>query len=303
MKKILTIAMLTLAVLFSVQFPLVANAASTPSRKDGKINGCTVWITRDTPVYKSGKKVATIPKGKKLEILREKNSRFLVKYKGKKGYVDSTYVLINIKEYIPSLDIRLDMSQKNNLFNMADEKIPHVSDKRFYTSSGSKKGSEAWLRYGAAKKLLKAEKKFLKEGYSIVIYDAYRPYSVTCKIRDGFKDFLRGKSYSFKSKWFGSLGESWFLAQHASSHNYGRAIDMSLKKVKTDKLFQMPSKMHTLDKRAAYYTWVNGTSKSAKNARYLKKVMESVGFTYLKSEWWHFQDNSIPNGNVLDLKI
>lgn len=302
MRKVTRILlMVTTMILVITSTPLSASAVS---RKDGTLKGSTILITTSTYAYKSGgQRVAVIPKGTKVTAISESGKFIWITYKKKTLYIDSTYVLINIKQYIPTLDIRLDMAKKNNLFNMADEKIPNVSNKRFYTSKGSKKGTSAWLRYSVAKKLLSAQSSFRKDGYSIVIYDAYRPYSVTTSIRDGFKKWLNTKTWSFKNYWFGSLGESWFLAQNASAHNYGRAIDMSLKSIKTGKLLDMPSKMHTLDKRAAYYTWANSTSTSAKNARYLKSKMESFGFTYLQSEWWHFQVNSIPYGSVLDLKI
>ncbi len=303
-KMLLAVLVMTIGVV--AINPLAANAASKETtRKDGTLKGTTIWLTRNEVAYSSsGKKVATIKKGKKVTAIKQsKSGKILVKYGKKKLYIDSTYVLVNIKEYIPSLDIRLDMSKSENDFNMAGEKIPGVSDKRFYTSKESKAGTAAWLRFQVAQKLLKAQKAFKKDGYGIVIYDAYRPYTITCKIRDGFKKFLKNKPYSFKKKWFGQLGESWFLAQNASSHNYGRAVDMSLKVLETGRMLKMPSKMHTLDKRAAYYYWAGGTGKASKNASYMKKMMEAAGFTYLKSEWWHFQVNSIPYGNVIDLKI
>ncbi len=294
--KLLTVA--ALIIIVGLIYPSVAKAASV--RKDGTIVGTTCWITRSESGYQGSKKVVTIPKGQKLKILGEKSSKFLVNYNKKDVYISNAYVLINVKEYIPSIDLRIDMAQKENLFNMGDERIPGVSDQRFYSIETDE---AAWLRYAVATKLLSAQKAFNKDGYGIVIYDAYRPYSVTCKIRDNFKAYLKKKSSSFKSNWFGKLGESWFLAQGVSAHNYGRAVDMSLQQMEDGELLEMPSEMHTLDKRAAYYTWCNNTNKSARNAKYLKTKMESVGFTYLQSEWWHFQVNNITFGSVIDLKL
>ncbi len=282
---------------------LQAAAKSKVARKDGEVNGVKVWLTQDTQAkYKNGQTI-TLSKGKKYKAVRELSDGRLAIQKGKNTlYIDSTYVLINVKKFIPSIEVDLDLASSDNLFNMGGEDIPGVSDKQYYTTSGSEKGSACWLRYEVAKRLCKAQAAFKKDGYSIVIYDAYRPYSVTCSIRDNFSNFLSQKPWSFRS-WFGELGESWFLAQGVSSHNYGRAVDMSLRDTKTKKLLNMPSTMHTLDKRAAYDYWAYSNSKKAKNALYLKKVMESVGFTYLKSEWWHFQVNDIDFGPVIDLAI
>lgn len=282
---------------------MVAYAApsETDLAIDGEIRGCTVRTTKDmTGLLTSGEE-ASIPKDSKCTVVREEDGKFLVSYQGRSVWIGTSTVLINIADYIPSVDIQLAMAQEENLFSMADEKIEGLTNRQFYTAKGSVEGSEAWLKYEPAKKLLVAQESFLEQGYSVVIYDAYRPYSVTMEFKGAYSNFLDGKSQEFKQQWFGSLGESWFLAQKASSHNYGVAMDISLKNLSTGKVLEMPSNMHTLDIRSAYCDWSTKDTESTDNAQLLKKVMENAGFSTLKSEWWHFQDNSIKRGKVIDI--
>lgn len=246
--------------------------------------------------------VGVIPQDSRLSVVDESVGGFIADYNGNVVEISFADCLINVKDFIPSIDCWLDMAQPQNMFSMADEQIPGLTDRQFYHNPGSADGSEAWLRYEAAIKLKNAQEAFLADGYSIIIYDAYRPFSNTKEFQDAYRQYLNTKSMSFKNQWFGSLGESWFLAQKASSHNYGVAVDMGLKRVSDGYVLPMPSAIHTLDIRSAYVSWGSVMdSEAAVNAHYMKSIMEKSGFTYLKSEWWHFQDNSIVRGNVIDI--
>lgn len=233
-----------------------------------------------------------IPRDTKLTVIAEEADRFQVNYDGQLVWVSATNVLVNIAQYIPTLTIQLAMAQEENYFQMADEDIANLTNHQFYTSAGSVNGTEAWLKYEPAQKLATAQAQFLSDGYSIIIYDAYRPYSCSMSFKDAYSQYLSTKTADFKNQWFGELGESWFLAQNASSHNYGVAVDMSLINLATGEVVNMPSAIHTLDCRSALCVWENAGTEESAMASYMKNVMESNGFSSLKSEWWHFQDNS-----------
>lgn len=289
------------AIMAGAMKPLAASAAtpSAPSRKDGEIVGCTVRTAYDdVPFYNSGDvQQGSLKSDMRLTITGETADKFEVELGGT-IWLRKSDVLLNIKDYIPSLDIRLPMAT-GAIFKMADEDIPGLTGEVFYTNPGSQDGSEAWLKYEPAKKLLKAQQMFLQKGYGIIVYDAYRPYQDTKFFQKAYGAYLDTKSNSFKNEWFGKLGESWFLAQKASSHNYGVAVDISVKNLETGEELVMPAPMHTLDKRSAYYMWQNGSNEASLNAKQLKKTMEEAGFTYLKSEWWHFQDNNESRSKVI----
>ena len=269
---------------------ITANAASPAE-------GCSIRTTKNIETQ-----VGVIPQATCLTVLDESTSSFFADYNGQVVEIGFNECLINVKDFIPSIDCWLDMAQPQNMFSMADEQIPGLTDRQFYHNPGSTDGSEAWLRYEAATKLKNAQEAFLAEGYSIIIYDAYRPYTCTKDFQVAYRAYLNTKSKAFKNQWFGSLGESWFLAQKASSHNYGVAVDMGLKRVSDGYVLPMPSAIHTLDIRSAYVSWSSVMdSEAASNARFMKSTMEDAGFTYLKSEWWHFQDNTIARESVIDI--
>lgn len=284
----------TLLLIFSS--PIIANAASE------EIIGCQIRTTKISEGFeRSTQEYVSVPEDERFIVIAEENNEFLVNYQNKNIWLESSNVLVNIADFISDLDVRLAMSQQSNYFKMADEIIDGITNRQFYTAEGSIDGTEAWLRYETAKKLKDAQQKFVEDGYGIVIYDAYRPYDTTVEFQNAYRKFLNQKPKSFKTEWFGQLGESWFLAQKASSHNFGCAIDMTLKKLDTDEVVRMPVAIHTLDKRSAYYMWKNSKTEEAKAARYMKNIMEESGFSYLKSEWWHFQDNELQRGDVINV--
>lgn len=277
-------------VIMSVIIGVTANAASPAA-------GCSIRTTKNIETQ-----VGVIPQDSRLSVVDESAGGFIADYNGNVVEISFDDCLINVKDFIPSIDCWLDMAQPQNMFSMADEQIPGLTDRQFYHNPGSADGSEAWLRYEACVKLKSAQQEFLADGYSIIIYDAYRPFTCTKEFQAAYRAYLNTKSSAFKNQWFGSLGESWFLAQKASSHNYGVAVDMGLKRVSDGYVLPMPSAIHTLDIRSAFVSWGSVTnSEAADNARYMKSVMEGSGFTYLKSEWWHFQDNSIVRNSVIDI--
>lgn len=277
-------------VIMSVIIGVTASAASPAA-------GCSIRTTKNIE-----NQVGVIPQDSRLSVVDESAGGFIADYNGNVVEISFDDCLINVKDFIPSIDCWLDMAQPQNMFSMADEQIPGLTDRQFYHNPGSTDGSEAWLRYEACVKLKSAQQEFLADGYSIIIYDAYRPFTCTKEFQAAYRAYLNTKSSAFKKQWFGSLGESWFLAQKASSHNYGVAVDMGLKRVSDGYVLPMPSAIHTLDIRSAFVSWGSVTnSEAADNARYMKSVMEGSGFTYLKSEWWHFQDNSIVRNSVIDI--
>ncbi len=298
------VAMAIMAVITPVS---AANAeTSRQNAKDGQVTGMTIRTYKVTETLsnndKGGFDKVYLSKDRKFSVLKEDDGYFLIKLStGQNTWVETDEVLINVKDYIPSIDVRLDMAQSENMFSMGGETISGLTDKQFYTAKGSTKGTECWLKYKSAQKLLKAQKAFNKDGDGIVIFDAYRPYTASMEFKDAYSNWLGRKGKSFKTKWFGSLGESWFLAQKASSHNYGHAVDMTIKKISTGKLLKMPTAMHTLDIRSAYSSWAYSKTTAGENALYMKKVMEANGFNYLKSEWWHFQLPKTYWGDVIDV--
>lgn len=126
-------------------------------------------------------------------------------------------------------------------------------------------------------KLLDAVEMFEADGYKVVIYDAYRPTSV-------------------QQRWFDVIRVHKWVADPSIGmggiHDRGVAVDMTLMD-KNGVELDMPTAMHTLTEAAS--RWATMTDVQRKNVNYMTDIMVKCGFTYINSEWWHFQDSLIEN--------
>jgi D-alanyl-D-alanine dipeptidase len=127
------------------------------------------------------------------------------------------------------------------------------------------------LQKNAAAKLKKAQSMFMKDGYCIKLYDAYRPYSVQKKLWSLVKD-------------------SRYIAnpKGGSMHNRGAAVDMTLVD-KNGVELEMPTPMHTFNE-TAHRTYAKMTKTARANMDYMTKIMQKAGFSTIRTEWWHFED-------------
>lgn len=133
--------------------------------------------------------------------------------------------------------------------------------------------------------LLKAYETFQADGYTIKIYDAYRPRSAQIKLYNIVQDsrFIANPN----------AGGSW--------HQRGRAVDMSLIDLATGKELEMPTPMHTFSMAAARTNSDEWTDEARRNVEYMTEVMTAAGFGTITTEWWHFE-NTGPGG-YLDSEI
>jgi len=131
------------------------------------------------------------------------------------------------------------------------------------------------LQYDTVQKLLRAIELFKKDGYTIKIYDAYRPTSV-------------------QQRWFDIIRVHKWVADPSigmgGRHDRGCAIDMSLVDANGNELV-FPTPMHTFSDAAARSSQMSAEAR--RNVDYMTSIMVSCGFDYINSEWWHFQDTEI----------
>ncbi|MDD4189454.1 MAG: M15 family metallopeptidase, partial [Eubacteriales bacterium] len=137
------------------------------------------------------------------------------------------------------------------------------------------------LQRDTAEKLLLAQSLFEKDGYSIKIYDAYRPYSVQLRLFE----FVTDPAYIADPK-------------SASFHNRGCAVDMTLTDSSGNEL-EMPTPMHTLGPEANIY-YSGMTDEARTNMEYMQKIMLQCGFLNYELEWWHFKDANSSQYMVTD---
>ena len=174
--------------------------------------------------------------------------------------------LIDLEKFIP--DIKLDIRYATTQ-NFTGDKI--------YTLA------KAYARKPVAESLKRAQADFKKLGYSILIFDAYRPYKATIRFYEVYKDTTYVAS-----------------PYRGSRHNRGCAVDMSLVDLKTGKELKMPTEFDSFQKEAWPTTPISDPV-ARKNRELIISVMEKHGFKVNASEWWHFDFKGYQKYEVMDI--
>lgn len=162
---------------------------------------------------------------------------------------------IKVTDVIPDIVINLRYATENN-----------ITGKVLYTDN------TAYLRYGTAVKLKKANDELKKFGYRIEIWDAYRPRAVQFEL------------------WKKEPDARYIVDPNRGSiHSRGAAIDITLVN-KYGNEIEMPTDFDTFSAKGDRdYSDVEEVS--AKNAMLLQNIMLKYGFVEPKTEWWHFSDS------------
>ncbi len=134
------------------------------------------------------------------------------------------------------------------------------------------KQARAFLQRPAAEAVARADAKLREQGFGIVVFDGYRPWSVT-KL---FWDLTPPAKRAFVAD-----------PSQGSRHNRGCAVDLSLFDLATGQEVPMPSPYDDFTDRA-HPDYAGGTPAERAHRDLLRRVMESEGFTVYENEWWHF---------------
>jgi zinc D-Ala-D-Ala dipeptidase len=132
--------------------------------------------------------------------------------------------------------------------------------------------SRAFLQRPAATALVEVNKELRKLGYGLLIFDGYRPWSVT-KL---FWDITSEENHKFVAD-----------PSKGSRHNRGCAVDLSLFELSTGKEVEMPGGYDEMTERS-YPDYKGGTDQQRKMRDLLRSKMEAHGFRVNENEWWHF---------------
>lgn len=159
----------------------VTEPAEVRFRTDLSALYCTIWPVISLPLTADADgsgALAQIPEGTALCILGEENGRFQVRYRGTYGYVDSDYCMINLPEYLGDLcDYSIENSYRS-IFRVHGYDIPQITDGVIKGYEGICLENHEYLvpfLYPCTAKLLKAAQNVREDGYSLHIYDAFRP--------------------------------------------------------------------------------------------------------------------------------
>ena len=134
------------------------------------------------------------------------------------------------------------------------------------------KEARAFLQKPAAEALVRAHHRLRPQGYGIVVFDGYRPWSVT-KI---FWDVTPQDKKIFVAD-----------PSQGSRHNRGCAVDLSMYELATGKIVQMPSEYDEMTERA-HINYACATPEAKRLRDLLRVAMEAEGFAVYEPEWWHY---------------
>jgi D-alanyl-D-alanine dipeptidase len=147
------------------------------------------------------------------------------------------------------------------------------------------KEARAFLQRPAAEALVRAHRALAAKGYGVVVFDGYRPWSVTKLFWDvtpeDKKEFVADPS-------------------QGSRHNRGCAVDLSLYDLATGREVEMPSAYDEMTERA-YPDYAGGPPEARARRALLRAAMEAEGFTVYSSEWWHYDYKDWARYPILDL--
>lgn len=167
---------------------------------------------------------------------------------------DDEYVLVN--KYIPDIYVELMYATDNNFTGV-----------RIYDFT------DAYLRYGTVKKLANVQKELKEQGYSLKIWDAYRPFEAHQKLWEVYPDpnYVANPANGMKK------------------HNIGGTVDITM--VTADgSVISMPTEFDDFSLKADRDYSDIEDEEAVKNVMILQNAMENNGFTGYQGEWWDYSD-------------
>lgn len=122
--------------------------------------------------------------------------------------------------------------------------------------------------------LAKVQEALHEQGYGLVLWDAYRPWSVSklanLALPEDKKELLEDPETK------------------GSVHNTGMAVDVGLYSLETGEVLELTSGFDEPSPRQ-YASYAGGTSRQRYLRNFLREVMEANGFKGIEMEWWHFE--------------
>lgn len=163
-------------------------------------------------------------------------------------------------------------------FVLAEDYIPNITTDLKYATENNFTGTviyrfdSAYLRYGTAKKLADVSKEVARDGYALMIWDAYRPIDAQFKLWE-----------VCPNPQYVANPESGY-----SSHSRGNTVDITLVGLDGSSI-EMPTDFDDFTAKADR-DYSDCSQTEAQNAMYLENMMTKHGFRAYQGEWWHYTD-------------
>jgi D-alanyl-D-alanine dipeptidase len=180
---------------------------------------------------------------------------------------DPSKELVELQEMIPGLHLDVRYATPDNLMN---EQLYPVA--------------KALLRRPAARALGEVQQDLASRELGLKVFDAYRPYEVTKKIWEPYKnpDYVADPA-------------------KGSRHNRGCAVDLTLVDGSGEELL-MPTAFDTFSEKSGH-DYQDLPEEAIRNRELLREVMERYGFVALETEWWHYDCQGWERFELLDLPL
>jgi D-alanyl-D-alanine dipeptidase len=147
--------------------------------------------------------------------------------------------------------------------------------------------ARAFLQRPAAEALARVNHALRQKGYGLLIFDGYRPWSMT-------KAFWDATTEDKKQ----------FVAdpQKGSRHNRGCAVDLTLFDLRMGREVRMPSEYDEMTERS-HINYQCATPEARAMRDLLRAAMEAEGFNVYEPEWWHYDYKDWKQYPILNIKF
>ena len=178
--------------------------------------------------------------------------------------------LVELTKVDPTIKLDIRYATKNNFLGRPVYKQPR-----------------AFLQRPAAEALMRVNQSLRQQGFGLIVFDGYRPWSVTKVFWDATPEDRKV-----------------FVADPSkgSRHNRGCAVDLSMFDVKTGATVQMPSEYDEFTERA-HISYECATSEAKRLRGILRAAMEAEGFAVYEPEWWHYDFKDWKEYPILNVKF
>jgi len=157
------------------------------------------------------------------------------------------------------------------------------------------RAGQCWLRADAAKALADAQADARTHGFSLVVYDCYRPRRAV----SSFVEWSRNSDQTTKSQYYPRIDKSTLFARgyiaERSTHSTGLAVDLGVQG------WNFGTPFDFFDSRS----WTDSEARgdARKHRDMLVALMRRHGFENYPREWWHYTFKSAAGAPSYDLEV
>lgn len=157
------------------------------------------------------------------------------------------------------------------------------------------RAAQCWLRVDAAKALAAAQADAREHGFSLVVYDCFRPRRAVA----AFVDWSRDADQRTKSEYYPRIDKNALFARGyiaaQSTHSTGLAVDLGVRG------WNFGTPFDFFDERS--WTKSRAPTESANHRETLVALMRRHGFSNYPREWWHYTYQDAANAPSYDVEV